>query len=113
MEACPNPKRSLEAALGRIPRIDERTDPHDIDLRTGCEPALNRLAVFRCNATSPFASDEDIPLRIPPPTTTQQSMRFDGLADERIHHGIKCLVGEVLRNLEMYLAPQFLKFTHV
>jgi len=30
-------------------------------------------------------------------------MRFDSLADKRIHHGIKGIVREVIRNPETYL----------
>ena len=69
--------------------------------------------MFFCETTSPLASDEDAPLGIFTSTATQQSMRFDGLADKRIHHGVKGIVREVIRNLETHLAPQFLKFTHV
>ena len=99
--------------LGGIPRIDERTNLHGIDLWTGCEPYLNGPTVFLCSATPPSSSDEDAPLGIFPSTATQQAMRFDGLADKRIHHGIKGIVREVAHNLETHLAPQFLKFTHV
>ena len=99
--------------LGGVPRIDERTTLHGIDLWAGCEPSLNGLTVCLCDATSPSASDEDVPLGIFTSTAAQQSMRFDGLADKRIHHGVKCLVREIVRHLETHLAPQFLKFTHV
>jgi hypothetical protein len=96
-----------------MPRIDERTNLHSLDLWTSCEPSLNGLTVFLCDATSALASDEDVPLGICPSTAAQQSMRFDGLDDERIHHGIKGIVREVIRNPETHLEPQLLKFTHV
>jgi len=103
----------LERHLGRIPRIDERTDLDGIDLWTGCEPSLNGLTVFLCDATSALASDEDVPLGIFPSTAAQQPMRFDGLADKCIHHDIKGIVREVIRNPETHFEPQFLKFTYV
>jgi hypothetical protein len=99
--------------LDGIPRIDERTDLHGIDLWTGCEPYLNSLTVSLCGATPPLASDEDVPLGIFPSTATHQSMRFNGLADKRSHHGIKGIVREVVHNLETHLESQFLKFTYV
>ena len=99
--------------LGGIPRIDERPNLHGLDLWAGCEPSLNGLTVFLCHATSPIASDEDVPRGIFTSTAAQQSMRFDGLADKRIHYGIKSIVREIVRHLETHLAPQFLKFTHV
>src|SRR5215510_2167318 len=94
-----------ERSLDRIPRIDERTNLHGTDLWTGCEPCLNGLTVFFCDATSALASHEDGPLRIFTSTATQQSMRFDGLADKGIYHGIKGIVREMVHNLETYLAP--------
>ena len=96
-----------------MPRIDEWTNLHGIDLWTGCEPCLNSLTVFLCDAPSPLSSDEDVPLGIFPSTAAQQAMRFDGLADKRIHHGIKGIVREIVHHLETHLAPQFLKFTDV
>jgi hypothetical protein len=99
--------------LGGIPRIDERTNLYGVDLWTDCEPCLNSLTVFLCEAPSPLASDEDAPLGIFTSTAAHQSMRFYGLADKRIHHGIKGIVREVVRNLETHLAPQFPKCTHV
>ena len=102
-----------ERYLRRIPCIDERTDPHGIDLWTGCEPSLNGLTVFLGDAASPLASDEDAPLRIFTSTSTQQSMRFDGLTDKCIHHSIKGIVREVVHNPETHFESQFLKFTYV
>src|SRR5262249_36299864 len=66
--------------LGGIPRIDKWTNLYGIDLWTGCEPCLNGLTVFLCDATSSLASDEDVPLGVLPSTAAQQSMRFNGLA---------------------------------
>jgi hypothetical protein len=40
-------------------------------------------------------------------------MRFDGLADERIHHSIKGIVRQVIRDPETHFESQFLKFTYV
>ena len=99
--------------LSRIPRIDERANLHGMDLWTSCEPCLNGLTVFLCDATSSLASDEDGPLGICTSTATQQSVRFDGFANKRIHHSIKGIVREVVHNLETHLEPQFLKFTYV
>jgi hypothetical protein len=96
-----------------MPRIDARTNLHGIDLWTGCKPSLNGLAVFFGDATSSLSRDEDAPLGIFPSTATHQSMRFDGLADKRIHHGIKGIVREVVHNLEPHFESQFLKFTYV
>ena len=86
------PQFVAERYLRGIPCIDERTDPHGIDLWTGCEPSFNSVTVFLCHATSPSAGDEDAKLGIFTSTATQQSRRFDGLADKRIHHGIKSIV---------------------
>jgi hypothetical protein len=99
--------------LGGIPRIDERTCLHGIDLWTGCEPCLNGLLVFLGDATSPITSYKDVPLWILTPTATHQAMRFDGLADERIYHSVKGIVREVIRNPETHFESQFLKFTYV
>jgi hypothetical protein len=99
--------------LGGIPRIDERTNLHGLDLWTSCEPSLNGLTVFLCDATSSLASDEDVPLGIFPSTATHQSLRFDSLADKRIHHSVKGIVREVIRNPETHFESQLLKFTYV
>jgi hypothetical protein len=40
-------------------------------------------------------------------------MRFDGLADKRIHHGIKGIVREVIPDQETHFESQFLKFTYM
>src|SRR5262245_36111917 len=99
--------------LDGIPRIDKRTDLHGIDLWTGCQPCLDSLTVVLYGATSPITSDEDGPLGILASTTTHQAMRFDGLADKRIHHGIKDIVREIVHHLETHFKSQFLKFAHV
>jgi hypothetical protein len=98
-------------ALGGMPRIDERANLHDLDLWTSCKPSLNGLAVFCGDATSSLARDEDAPLGIFPSTSAQQSMRFDGLTDKRIHQGIKGIVREVIRNQETHFEPQLLEFS--
>ncbi len=93
-----------------MPRIDARTNLHGIDLWTGCKPSLNGLAVFFGDATSSLSSDEDTPLGIFTSTATHQSMRFDCLADKHIHHSVKGIVREVIRNQETHFEPQLLEF---
>ena len=96
-----------------MPRIDERTNLYGLDVWTSCEPCFNGLTVFLCGATPALASDEDGPLGNCTSTAAQQSMRFDGLADKRIHYGIKGIMREVIRYLEAHFEPQFLKFIYV
>ncbi len=100
-------------ALSGIPRIDERTNLHGLDLWTGYEACRHNLTVFLGGATPPFSSDEDFPLGFFTSTATHQSMRFDGLADKCIHYGIKGIGREVICNPETRFESQFLKFTYV
>ena len=105
----PHGQRNIEVGY----HASTRTNLHGIDLWTGCEPCLNSLAVFLCDATPPLTSDEDSPLGIFTSTAIHQSMRFDGLTDKCIHHSIKGIVREVVRNLKHTSTSQFLKFTYV